>query len=289
MKVLLTGAGGQAGRAFGALCAQADALVALSHAQLDITDPAQVRRAVQAHAPQWIVNAAAFTAVDAAESARAPAHDLNATAVGHLAAAARDAGARLLHISTDFVFDGEASRPYRPDAATAPLGVYGATKLAGEHAARAAAATSIIVRTSWVYAAYGQNFVRTMLRLMASKPEIRVVCDQIGSPTWATSLARVLWRMIEIDAPTGIYHWSDAGVASWYDFAVAIQEEALQRGLLARAIPVLPIPAAEYPTPTRRPHYSVLDTARTHTLTGMPAVHWRTQLRSMLEELAAAG
>jgi dTDP-4-dehydrorhamnose reductase len=289
MKILLTGAGGQVGRAFGALCAQPDAIVALNHAQLDITDPAQVRRAVEAHAPQWLVNAAAYTAVDAAESAREAAHNLNATAVGHLASAARDVGARLIHISTDFVFDGAASQPYGPDAATAPLGVYGATKLAGEHAARAGDPTSIIVRTSWLYAAYGQNFVRTMLRLMASKPEIRVVCDQIGSPTWATSLARVLWRMIEINAPAGIYHWSDAGVASWYDFAVAIQEEALQRVLLTRAIPVLPVPSSEYPSPTRRPHYSVLDTARTHALTGIPAMHWRTQLRSMLEELAASG
>jgi dTDP-4-dehydrorhamnose reductase len=288
MRVLLTGASGQVGRAFGALCARRDALAALGHAELDITDAAQVRRAVQAHEPQWIVNAAAYTAVDAAESAREAAHNLNATAVAHLAAAARDAGARLMHISTDFVFDGEACRPYGPDAATAPLGVYGATKLAGEHAALGGDCAAIIVRTSWVYAAYGQNFVRTMLRLMASKPEIRVVTDQLGSPTWATSLARLLWRMIELNAPAGIYHWSDAGVASWYDFAVAIQEEALQRGLLGQTSAVLPIASSEYPTPTRRPHYSVLDTARTRALTGIAAVHWRVQLRSMLDELAVS-
>jgi dTDP-4-dehydrorhamnose reductase len=288
MRVLLTGASGQVGRAFGALCTRRDALAALGHTELDITDAAQVRRAVQAHEPQWIVNAAAYTAVDAAESAREAAHNLNATAVAHLAAAARDAGARLMHISTDFVFDGEACRPYGPDAATAPLGVYGATKLAGEHAALGGDCAAIIVRTSWVYAAYGQNFVRTMLRLMASKPEIRVVTDQLGSPTWATSLARLLWRMIELNAPAGIYHWSDAGVASWYDFAVAIQEEALQRGLLGQTSAVLPIASSEYPTPTRRPHYSVLDTARTRALTGIAAVHWRVQLRSMLDELAVS-
>ena len=288
MRVLLTGASGQVGRAFGALFKRRDALAALGHAELDITDAAQVRRAVQAHEPQWIVNAAAYTAVDAAESAREAAHNLNATAVAHLAAAARDAGARLMHISTDFVFDGEACRPYGPDAATAPLGVYGATKLAGEHAALGGDCAAIIVRTSWVYAAYGQNFVRTMLRLMASKPEIRVVTDQLGSPTWATSLARLLWRMIELNAPAGIYHWSDAGVASWYDFAVAIQEEALQRGLLGQTSAVLPIASSEYPTPTRRPHYSVLDTARTRALTGIAAVHWRVQLRSMLDELAVS-
>jgi dTDP-4-dehydrorhamnose reductase len=289
MKVLLTGAGGQVGRAFRALAPDASGLAAFTHAELDITDPGQVRRAVEGHAPQWIVNAAAYTAVDAAEGARAQAHALNATAVAHLASAAHEVRARLVHLSTDFVFDGRASRPYAPDAATAPLGVYGATKLDGEHAARAGDPASIIVRTSWVYAAYGQNFVRTMLRLMASKPEIRVVADQVGSPTWATGLAQVLWRMIEVGAAPGIYHWSDAGVASWYDFAVAIQEEALQRGLLRQAIPLRPIPAAEYPTPTQRPHYSVLDTTEIRALTGSAAVHWRTQLRRMLDELAASG
>jgi dTDP-4-dehydrorhamnose reductase len=288
VKVLLTGAGGQVGRAFRALAPPGALVTALAHADLDITDAQEVRRAVAAHAPQWIVNAAAYTAVDAAENALEAAQALNATAVGYLAHAARSARARLVHLSTDFVFDGRASNPYEPDAATAPLGAYGATKLAGEHQALADGAPSIVMRTSWVYAAYGQNFVRTMLRLMAAKPELRVVCDQVGSPTWATSLARILWRMLEVDAPQGLYHWCDAGVASWYDFAVAIQEEALQRGLLAQAIPVLPIRSAQYPTPARRPAYSVLDAAGTRALTGAPAVHWRTQLRQMLDDLAVA-
>jgi dTDP-4-dehydrorhamnose reductase len=287
MKVVLTGAGGQVGRAFRALAAGAERLTAFTHAELDITDPGQVRRAIEGHAPQWIVNAAAYTAVDAAEGARTQAHALNAAAVGHLAAVAHGVGARLVQLSTDFVFDGRASRPYAPDAATAPLGVYGATKLDGEHAARAGDPAAIIVRTSWVYAAYGQNFVRTMLRLMASKNEVRVVSDQVGSPTWATGLAQILWRLIELAPPGGIYHWSDAGVASWYDFAVAIQEEALQRNLLTQAIPIRPIPASEYPTPTQRPHYSVLDTTQTRALTGAEAVHWRAQLRRMLDELVA--
>jgi dTDP-4-dehydrorhamnose reductase len=288
VKILLTGAAGQVGRAFGALAPEGACVVALTHADLDITDAEQVRRAVAAHAPQWIVNAAAYTAVDAAESAQQAAHALNATAVGYLAHAARSAHARLLQLSTDFVFDGRASTPYEPDASTAPLGAYGATKLAGEHQALADGAPSIVVRTSWVYAAHGQNFVRTMLRLMAAKPELRVVCDQVGSPTWATGLAQVLWQMLKIDAPPAIYHWCDAGVASWYDFAVAIQEEALQRGILAHPIPVLPIRSAQYPTPAQRPAYSVLDAARTRALTGTPAAHWRAQLRKMLDELALA-
>ena len=284
----MTGAGGQVGRAFCTLAPAGASVAALTHADLDITDAAQVQRAVAAHAPQWIVNAAAYTAVDAAESARAAAHALNASAVGYLAQAATRAHARLVHLSTDFVFDGRASNPYEPDALTAPIGVYGATKLAGEQQALADDAPSIVVRTSWVYAAYGQNFVRTMLRLMAAKPEVRVVCDQIGSPTWASGLAQILWRMIEIDAPGGIHHWCDAGVASWYDFAIAIQEEALQRGILAQAIPVLPIRSAQYPTAAKRPAYSVLDADRTRALTGAPAVHWRAQLRKMLDALAVA-
>jgi dTDP-4-dehydrorhamnose reductase len=276
------------GRAFRALTPEGAAVVALTHAELDITDAELVRRAVAAHAPQWIVNAAAYTGVDAAESAQQAAHALNATAVGYLVHAARGARARLLHLSTDFVFDGRASNPYEPDAATAPIGAYGASKLAGEHLALADAAPSIVVRTSWVYAAYGQNFVRTMLRLMAAKPEVRVVCDQVGSPTWATGLAQILWQMLKIDAPPGIHHWCDAGIASWYDFAVAIQEEALQRGILTHPIPVLPIRAAQFPTAAQRPAYSVLDAARTRALTGAPAVHWRAQLRKMLDELAVA-
>ena len=288
VRVLVTGAAGQVGRALCAVAPAGTQLAALTHAQLDITDAEQVRRALAAHRPEWIVNAAAYTAVDAAETARTAAHALNATAVGHLLRAARGARARLLQLSTDFVFDGRSSRPYEPESVTAPLGAYGATKLAGEHEALADDAPSIVVRTSWVYAAYGQNFVRTMLRLMAAKPEVRVVCDQVGSPTWATGLAEVIWQLIAVDAAAGIYHWCDAGIASWYDFAIAIQEEALQHGLLARSVPVLPIRSAQYPTAAQRPPYSVLDAARTRALTGAAPVHWRAQLRKMLAQLAAA-
>lgn len=283
----MTGAAGQVGRAFRAAAPAGAVVVALSHSDLDITDKDEVRRAVVAHDPQWIVNAAAYTAVDAAESASEAAHVLNAIAVGYLADAAAGSHARLVHLSTDFVFDGRTSIPYEPDAIPNPIGAYGASKLAGERQALTDGAESIVVRTSWVYAAYGQNFVRTMLRLMAAKPEVRVVCDQIGSPTWAGGLAQVLWQLITIDAAAGIYHWCDAGIASWYDFAVAIQEEALPRGMLEHEVPVLPIRSAQYPSAAQRPPYSVLDAAHTRALTGAPAVHWRTQLRRMLDELAA--
>lgn len=287
MNVLLLGASGQVGRALLRQVPTSVAVTALGRAELDITDEARVQQAVEGHHPRWILNAAAFTAVDAAEGAPEAAHAVNATAVSHLARAAERAGARLLHFSTDFVFDGASSLPLAPDARTGPLSVYGASKLAGEQRARAENPESIVLRTSWVHAADGRNFVRAMLGLMATRPRVSVVCDQIGSPTWSTGVARTAWRLVEIDAPAGIHHWCDAGVASWYDFAVAIQEEALPRGLLVRPVPVLPIRTAEYPTSARRPAFSVLDATGTRALTGLPATHWRTHLRRMLDELAA--
>jgi dTDP-4-dehydrorhamnose reductase len=287
MNVLITGASGQVGRAVQLQALPGVAVTPLAHADLDITNGSAVHETIDKHCPQWIVNAAAYTAVDLAESAATAAHALNATAVGHLARAAQRASARLIQLSTDFVFDGNSSLPYAPDAKTGPLSVYGASKLAGEQRAVADNPQAIVLRTSWVYATGGRNFVHTMLGLMAARPEVSVVCDQVGAPTWAMSLARAVWRIIEIGPPAGIYHWCDAGVASWYDFAVAIQEEAVLRGILPREIPIVPIRSAQYPTPARRPAYSVLDTAGTRALIGLPASHWRTQLRRMLDELAA--
>ena len=200
----------------------------------------------------------------------------------------RHGDARLIQISTDFVFDGAASTPYLPDAATNPLGVYGRTKLEGETFARGAALSSVI-RTAWVYAAEGSNFVHTMLRLMGSRDEVRVVADQIGTPTHAAGLARAIWALVTVEGSGGLrghklLHWTDAGVASWYDFAVAIQEEALALGLLERAVPVVSIATQDYPTPARRPAYSVLDKSATWAITG-PARHWRVELRECLAEI----
>jgi dTDP-4-dehydrorhamnose reductase len=192
-----------------------------------------------------------------------------------------------LHLSTDFVFDGASNRAYLPEDATNPLSVYGASKLGGEHRALAGGA-GIVVRTAWVYAAGGRNFVLTMLRLMREREQVRVVCDQIGTPTWAGGLAGALWALIDAAAPAGIYHWTDLGVASWYDFAVAIQDEAWERGLLPRRVPIVPIASAEYPTPARRPAFSVLDSVSTRALAATPALHWRHNLRTMLDELRTA-
>jgi dTDP-4-dehydrorhamnose reductase len=245
-----------------------------------------VEQTLAAVRADWIVNAAAYTAVDRAEDEPAQARAANDTAVATLVETAARVGSRLLHLSTDFVFDGKSGRAYLPADATRPLSVYGATKLAGErHVIQGRA--GIVLRTSWVYASQGKNFVLTMLKLMREREQVNVVSDQIGSPTWAASAAGAIWGLIDAAAERGIYHWTDLGVASWYDFAVAIQEEALERGLLKRAIPVLPIPSASYPTRAQRPGFSVLDSQSTRAAIKAPGNHWRHNLRKMLDEIRA--
>jgi dTDP-4-dehydrorhamnose reductase len=287
LKVLVIGAGGQVGRAVVKAAPAPHQAIGRTREALDIGDEAAVTRALAESGAQWIVNAAAYTAVDRAEEEQAQAIAVNDTAVGVLARAAARTGARLLHLSTDFVFDGASNRAYLPEDATNPLSVYGASKLGGEHRALAGGA-GIVVRTAWVYAAGGRNFVLTMLRLMREREQVRVVCDQIGTPTWAGGLAGALWALIDAAAPAGIYHWTDLGVASWYDFAVAIQDEAWERGLLPRRVPIVPNASAEYPTPARRPAFSVLDSVSTRALAATPALHWRHNLRTMLDELRTA-
>jgi dTDP-4-dehydrorhamnose reductase len=200
-----------------------------------------------------------------------------------VAQAAQEVGARVIHVSTDFVFDGSKGRPYTPDDEPKPLNVYGRTKLAGEQLVRErTAGAALIVRTAWVYAAQGHNFVRTMLRLMREREPVGVVCDQVGTPTWARGLARALWIAVERFDIRGLVHWTDAGVASWYDFAVAIQEEALTLGLLPGAVPISPLRTEEFPRPARRPSYSVLDKTSGWAALGGPPPHWRVNLRCML-------
>jgi len=281
VKVLIVGGNGQLGRALAAT-APADAeIVSHDRNALDITDASAVAWVVDQVQPRLVLNAAAYTAVDKAESEEDAAFAVNATAVGILADAARGAGARFVHVSTDFVFDGASGSPYKPDAPANPLGAYGRTKLAGE---RLAGPDALIVRTAWVYAPTGGNFVRTMLRLMAERPEVRVVADQIGTPTYAPDLARAIWTLAG-QGLTGMHHYTDSGGASWYDFAVAIQEEALAAGLLHKAVPVIPIGTAEFPTLAARPSYSVLDKQSTFAALGHPAPHWRANLRIMIEAI----
>ncbi len=282
-RVLVTGGNGQLAREL-VHRAPAVEVFAPDRATLDITDAGAVSACVAEFSPEVVINAAAYTAVDRAESDAARAHRVNAGGAAHLAAACAISGARLLHVSTDFVFDGASSLPYLPDAPTAPLGVYGESKLAGEQRVRETLPGACILRTGWVYSCFGSNFVATMLRLMAERETLAVVDNQVGTPTWTGSLADVLWAFAGDEGAAGVYHWSDAGVCSWYDFAVAIAEEGLAMGLLPRAVRVQPIPASEYPTPAQRPAYSVLDKRATLERLGAEAVHWRVQLRRMLQQ-----
>jgi dTDP-4-dehydrorhamnose reductase len=289
VKVLVTGAGGQVATALERLKPANIELISLGRAELDITDRDTVRRRIAMLDPDVIINAAAYTAVDKAESEMERAVQVNGEAPGYLAEAAHANGARLLHISTDFVFDGKANSPYKPEAPAAPLGIYGLSKLLGERRAlEASRGQALVLRTAWVYAADGHNFVRTMLRLMGERGSVKVVQDQQGSPTWADSVARVLWAAAEKSAFRGIHHWTDAGVASWYDFARAIAEEGRAAGLLQREVEVSPISTAEYPTPAQRPGYSVLDRTSTEAALQITAAPWRENLKKMLMELKHA-
>ena len=285
MKVLIVGGKGQLGRGLAATAPEGAEIVSHDIDTLDITDKASVDAALAEIRPALLLNAAAYTAVDKAESDEAAAHAVNATAVGVLADAARSVGARFVHVSTDFVFDGKAGTPYEPSATPNPLGVYGRTKLAGE---LLAGPDALIVRTAWVYAPTGGNFVRTMLRLMGERPEVRVVADQVGTPTYAPGLATALWTLAN-QGVTGTHHYTDAGAASWYDFAVAIQEEAIVAGLLDKAVPIIPIASSEYPTPAVRPSYSILDKTSCYAALGGPVPHWRVNLRIMMDEIRKNG
>ncbi len=278
MKILIAGASGQLGRALQTSVPADHSVIAPAEADFNITDEGAVGRIIAAHTPDLVINAAAYTAVDKAEAEPDLARRINAGAVAILAAHAP----ALVHISTDFVFDGTAHSPIPPSATPAPRSVYGTTKLEGEHAALKNS-QALVVRTAWVYAAQGANFVHTMLRLMRERDEVRVVADQLGTPTHAASLARALWSLIGANAK-GLHHFTDAGTASWYDFAVAIQEEALALGLLPRAVPVIPIATADYPTLAARPAYGILDKTGTWAITSIPS-HWRAELRTCLKAL----
>jgi dTDP-4-dehydrorhamnose reductase len=288
LRVLLFGPTGQLGSALLERVPEGVDVTAISHEALDLAEPVAVQEAVRQVNPALVINAAAYTQVDRAETDRDAAFLINADAPRAMAEVVAGLGARLIHVSTDFVFDGERPVPWDVGAAPSPLNVYGESKLAGEQVVlQILGPNATVVRTSWLYAAQGQNFVRTMLNLMRSRESLGVVSDQVGAPTWAASLARVVWDLAQRPEIAGIQHWSDEGVASWYDFAVAIQEEALARGLLKRAIPIRAIRTADYPTPARRPRYSVLDKQRTVAALGYAPPHWRASLRNMLDELVA--
>jgi dTDP-4-dehydrorhamnose reductase len=284
-RVLVLGSGGQLGREL-LLRADPEAeCIALTRQELDIGDAAAVAARLEMLAPRVVINAAAYTAVDAAEDDALAAQRANAVGPANLAQSCRDLGIHLVHVSTDFVFDGKSSQPYSADAPTAPLGEYGRSKLAGEQAVQERFSQALVMRSSWVYSRFGNNFVKTMLRLMSERDELAVVSDQLGSPTWARGLASALWAAAARPEVCGIYHWSDAGECSWYDFALAIFEEASDLGILRRPVKISPISTSEYPTAAARPRYSVLDTTRSLQDLGLHGMQWREQLRKMLIDL----
>jgi len=286
MKVFVVGSRGQLGLSLAETVPAGIDHAGANLPELDITDAQALQALLAAERPDFVVNAAAYTAVDKAESEPDIARRVNVDGARNVAQAAREAGARVIHISTDFVFDGAQGAPYTPDDAPAPLGVYGQTKLDGETAVHDATDNdTIVIRTAWLYSRFGHNFVKTMLRLMAERDELSVVADQRGTPTWAASLTEVIWMAIKADLPGGTYHWTDGGEASWYDFATAIYREARDSRLLDREVEIRAIPTEDYPTPARRPAYSVLDCSGTVAALGVEQQHWAARLRQMLEEM----
>ena len=288
MKLLLIGVTGQVGQELQHTLADRGEVVAVGRDTVDLSQPESVRQVMESVQPQVVVNAAAYTAVDKAESEPELALQVNGNSPGILAEATAAIGAGLIHISTDYVFDGSQSSPYRETDPTNPLGSYGRSKLAGEEAIRAANPLHLIVRTAWVYGVQGQgNFVKTMLRVGADREELRVVCDQIGAPTWSKDLAGAIAQMVPQLTPetAGTYHYTNSGVTSWYDFAVAIFEEGAAIGFPLKVQKVTPITTADYPTPAQRPAFSVLSLQKTTALLGNPPPQWRHSLRQMLAEL----
>lgn len=289
MRILLIGGNGQVGHALRRSLAPLGQVMVTTRSgllpgdatceSLDLAVPGDAARAVHRLSPDFVVNAAAWTAVDKAETEPDAAFRANAGAVGEIAGACAERGVPLVHYSTDYVFDGSASRPYLPQDPTAPLGVYGASKLAGETAVRDSGARHLILRTAWVYGLHGHNFLRTMLRLGAEREELRVVADQVGSPTPAWLIADVTATILRQGIGSGgTHHLVAAGQTSWHGFADAIMEEAVAAGLLARRPRVVPIGTAEYPTPAARPAWSVLDTGSLRQQWAVSLPDWRGAL-----------
>ncbi|MGB3789900.1 MAG: dTDP-4-dehydrorhamnose reductase [Phormidesmis sp.] len=287
--ILLFGAAGQIGQELAETLAPLGNVAAIDRSQLDLSDLSAIAQTIKTIQPHIIVNAAAYTAVDRAESEAALADCINAQAPEEMAKAAADGGAMLVHISTDYVFSGQVGSPRTETDSTGPLSVYGQTKLAGEQAIRTVLKRHIILRTSWVYGTYGKgNFLKTMLRLGREREALSVVADQVGAPTWAKEVADAIASLLQKPNTFGTYHFTNSGVASWYDFALAIFEEAEALGLPLKLRVVKPITTADYPTPAQRPAYSVLNNQKIAALLERDAPHWRTSLRAMLKQYASA-
>lgn len=293
MKILLLGGRGQVGRELRErLPVLGDVIVATrdgceADIAVDFSAPDSMPTLIQRIAPDVVINAVAYTAVDAAETDADMAYQVNAHTPAALAQACAEHAARLVHYSTDYVFDGQGQLPYQEDDATSPLGVYGASKLLGEQAIQASAAHYCILRTAWVYAAHGKNFLRTMLRLAQERNELRVVADQIGTPTSAAWIAEATVAIVQQNKPeSGVWHLTAAGQASWHAFASEIMQQAHALGLLATPPCVLPITTADYPTPAKRPAWSVLNTEKLQRDFSLQPPQWQNALHATLRALA---
>jgi dTDP-4-dehydrorhamnose reductase len=296
-RILLVGCTGQLGQELQRTLVPLGEVIGVGRETMDLSQTASVRQAIVEVKPDLIVNAAAYTAVDKAESEPELAKAINTIAPTIMAEEAQRLGATLVNISTDYVFDGRKNTPYTEDDIPNPIGVYGQTKFAGEEGIRNNCDRHLILRTAWVYGTFGKaNFVKTMLRLFATRDEVRVVADQVGAPTWTADLAHAITVLLsppspesaQPSLPTGTYHYTNSGVTSWYDFAVAIFEEAKLLGYQVQVQRIVPISTAEYPTPASRPAYSVLSSKKISALLGNHPPHWRQALRQMLSSLHSA-
>lgn len=285
MKILLAGGSGQLAQELHPILLSVGEVIAVDRTSVDLSQPETIRQAMADIQPDVVVNAAAYTAVDKAESEADLARAVNGIAPGIFAEECEKLGASLIHFSTDYVFDGSSGSAYLETDSTNPLGIYGKSKLAGEEAIKKAGNRHIIIRTAWVYGNGGKgNFVKTMLRLGKDREELRVVADQIGSPTSTADLAAATAQIIPLlsSESFGTYQYTNSGVCSWYDFAIAIFEEAEKLGFPLKIKRVIPITTAEYPTPAKRPAFSVLSTVKISALLGTYPPHWRQGLRQML-------
>ncbi len=281
-KILITGSNGQLGKELKRLENSYSQFnfIFLSREDLPIHHYELVRNFFKGYQPQFLINCAAYTAVDRAESEKELAFQVNGESVGVLAAVCKEYGTKLMHISTDYVFDGTATIPYKEESLTNPQSVYGASKLEGEKEALRFNPDSIIIRTSWVYSEFGKNFVKTMLKLMSEREELNVVSDQFGSPTYAADLAEAILQIISSEQwHPGIYHFSNEGIISWYEFAVAVKE------LSGNICKLNPIPTSQYPTPAKRPAYSVLDKTKIQSAFSVRIKDWKASLETCLSRL----
>ena len=259
-------------------------VVGLGRSECDITDPKQVDAALATHRPDVVINAAAFTAVDEAERQPSLAYAVNATGAGNVARAAQSVGARVIHVSTDYVFDGGSSEPYRPDSAPNPINVYGGSKLGGEKEVQGWSSNFVIIRSSWLYSVHGKNFLTTILAALQAGKPLRIVSDLTGVPTSAKSLAWTIWNCAGRSEVHGIQHWVDGDTASWYNFAVVIQKLALELGLTEKEVPIIPISWKEYKAPALRPPYSVLDARALSSAIQQQPHPWWSLLEEVLDE-----